>query len=77
MVFTHKVYRVPGFFSRQLSELGPPAPSSPSGCCSPFGSGGGGERTHSLGREGAGGSHSDEGTDTLVLYDVHTVRTGH
>jgi hypothetical protein len=39
----------------------PPPPSRP------FGSGGGG--TQSLAGEGVGGPNSDEGTDTVLLYE--------
>jgi hypothetical protein len=68
MVFTHRVYRVPGFLASRPNWLLPP-PHPLVGVVPPLVPGGGGEDTLARGR-GGGGSHSDEGTDTLVLYGV-------
>ncbi len=62
----HRVYRVPGLLSSRLNWL-PPPPHPQASVALPLGSWEGGGGNTLACRRGGGGSHSDEGTDTLVL----------
>jgi hypothetical protein len=69
--FIHRVYRAPGFLSSRPNWI-PLTTSTASECYPPsFGSKG---ETHSLAGEGVGGGpNSNEGTDTLVYYNLSLV----
>ncbi len=66
----HRVKRVIGFLSSRQNWVPPPSPASE--CCSPsvrFQEG----RHTSLPGRGWGGTNSDEGTGTLILYVYYIV----
>jgi hypothetical protein len=60
---THRVDRVPGFPSSRPNRVR--SPPHPQASVAPLWFVGGGD---TLAGEGVGGPHSDEGTDTVVLY---------
>jgi hypothetical protein len=66
------VYRVPDFLSSRPNWVHHPPPATARECCSsptldPRG------ETHSVAGKGVGGTNSDEGTDTLVLYVLYAI----